>query len=297
MLKHLLATNDYLLLPGVYDGLSALIASRAGFKALYMSGFAVAGSLLGKPDIGLLSATEMAERAAQVVAAAGAVPVIADGDNGYGGELNVMRLVQLYERAGVAAIQLEDQVSPKRCGHMEGKQVVSLEEAARKIVAAVQARRNPALLIIARTDARATHGLDEALRRGRAFLAAGADILFIEAPQSVAEMQTIAAAFPGVPLVANMVEDGKTPELQPAALAALGFRLILRPVAALLRQAHALQLAYAELAADGALAAGQPRLTFAGFNQLVGLPQLLAVAADLTDAVSSLTDAAAADQP
>jgi 2-methylisocitrate lyase-like PEP mutase family enzyme len=170
MLKALLATNDYLLLPGVYDGLSALIASQAGFKALYMSGFAVAGSLLGKPDIGLLSATEMAERAAQIVAAAGPVPVVADGDNGYGGELNVMRLVQLYERAGVAAIQLEDQVSPKRCGHMEGKQVVSLEEAARKIRAAVQARRNPELLIIARTDARATHDLDEALRRGRAFL-------------------------------------------------------------------------------------------------------------------------------
>lgn len=178
MLKQLMNDADYLMLPGVYDGLSALIASQAGFKALYMTGFGVAASLLGKPDIGLVTATEMAERAAQIVAAAGAVPVIADGDNGYGGELNVMRLVQAYERAGVAAIQLEDQVMPKRCGHMDGKLVVPMDEAVQKIRAAIAARSSADFLVIARTDARATNGLDEALRRGHAMLDAGADILF-----------------------------------------------------------------------------------------------------------------------
>ncbi len=278
MLKQLMNDTDYLVLPGVYDGLSALIASQAGFKALYMTGFGVAASLLGKPDIGLVTATEMVERAAQIVAAAGAVPVIADGDNGYGGELNVMRLVQAYERAGVAAIQLEDQVMPKRCGHMEGKLVVSMDEAVQKIRAAIAARSSPDFLVIARTDARATHDLDEALRRGHAMLDAGADILFIEAPQSEAEMQIIASTFAGVPLVANMVEDGKTPEVAPAVLAAMGFRLILRPVAALLRHARVLQLAYGELAATGALASDQPRLAFADFNELVGLAALQAQA-------------------
>lgn len=278
MLKQLMNDSDYLVLPGVYDGLSALIASQAGFKALYMTGFGVAASLLGKPDIGLVTATEMVERAAQIVAAAGAVPVIADGDNGYGGELNVMRLVQAYERAGVAAIQLEDQVMPKRCGHMEGKLVVSMDEAVQKIRAAIAARSSPDFLVIARTDARATHDLDEALRRGHAMLDAGADILFIEAPQSEAEMQIIASTFAGVPLVANMVEDGKTPEVAPAVLAAMGFRLILRPVAALLRHARVLQLAYGELAATGALASDQPRLAFADFNELVGLAALQAQA-------------------
>ena len=274
MLKQLINANDYLVLPGVYDGLSALVASQSGFKALYMSGFGVAASLLGKPDIGLVTATEMIERAAQIVAAAGTLPVIADGDNGYGGELNVMRLVQAYERAGVAAIQLEDQVMPKRCGHMEGKSVVPVEEAVRKIRAAVAARTKPEFLIIARTDSRATHDLDEALSRGHGMLAAGADILFIEAPQSRAEMQIIARTFAGVPLVANMVEDGKTPDLPPEELAAMGFRLILRPVSALLRHARVLQLAYAELAATGALAREQPRLAFADFNELVGLAAL-----------------------
>ena len=278
MLKQLMNDSDYLVLPGVYDGLSALIASQTGFKALYMTGFGVAASLLGKPDIGLVTATEMAERAAQIVAAAGAAPVIADGDNGYGGELNVMRLVQAYERAGVAAIQLEDQVMPKRCGHMEGKLVVPMDEAVQKIRAAIAARSSPDFLVIARTDARATHDLNEALRRGHAMLDAGADILFIEAPQSEAEMQIIASTFAGVPLVANMVEDGKTPEFAPAVLAAMGFRLILRPVAALLRHARVLQLAYGELAATGALASDQPRLTFAEFNALVGLEALQAQA-------------------
>ena len=189
-----------------------------------------------------------------------------------------MRLVQAYERAGVAAIQLEDQVMPKRCGHMEGKLVVSMDEAVQKIRAAIAARSSPDFLVIARTDARATHDLDEALRRGHAMLDAGADILFIEAPQSEAEMQIIASTFAGVPLVANMVEDGKTPEVAPAVLAAMGFRLILRPVAALLRHARVLQLAYGELAATGALASDQPRLAFADFNELVGLAALQAQA-------------------
>ena len=176
-----------------------------------MTGFGVAGASFGVPDIGLVSATEMIERVRVLATAAAPVPLIADGDNGHGGPLNAARLTRAYERAGAACIQLEDQVLPKRCGHMEDKEVVSRAEAAAKIRAAVDARSKPRFKIMARTDARATHGLDEALRRGEDFLKAGADILFIEAPRDEKELETVARTFPGMPLVANLVEDGKTP--------------------------------------------------------------------------------------
>lgn len=272
-LRQQLERKEVLIVPGVFDALSARIAATQEFPAIYMSGFAVAASLLGEPDIGLVTATEMVTRAGQIVQAS-QKPVIADGDNGYGGVFNVERLVRNYEQAGVACIQLEDQVNPKRCGHMENKEVVGLEEAAQKIAAAVAARRSKDFLIMARTDARATHDLSEALRRAEAFLNAGADILFIEAPRSVAEMQTIKAAFPEVPLVANMVEDGKTPDLTPVQLQELGYQILLRPVSALLTVAETLTRAYSNLHATGDLQA-MDRFSFSGINELVGLPDYL----------------------
>jgi 2-methylisocitrate lyase-like PEP mutase family enzyme len=236
-----------------------------------MSGFAVAGSLLAKPDIGLVTASEMIERAGQIVSSAGDSAVIADGDNGYGGEHNVARLVSAYEQAGVQAIQLEDQVSPKRCGHMENKQVVELDEAVAKISMAIKTRASDHFLVVARTDSRATHGLKEALRRGEAFLKAGADILFIEAPQSIEEMTTIKNEFPDVVLVANMVEGGKTPELGVNDLADLGFQIVLRPVTALLSVSKALQQCYSALAETGKARQANELITFDAYNELTGL--------------------------
>ncbi len=274
MLKRLLESNGQLVVPGVYDALSSHIASLCGFKALYMSGFAVAGSLLAKPDIGLVTASEMVDRAREIVDAAHAIPVIADGDNGYGGVHNVARLVRAYESAGVQCIQLEDQVSPKRCGHMENKQVVSLEDAVRKIEMAVESRSSDDFLVMARTDARATNNLTEAIRRGEAFVDAGADILFIEAPLSIEEMKQIQANFPTIPLVANMVEEGKTPECTSAQLQDMGYQIILRPVSALLAAAKSLQLSYLSLRETSQLNSEQPRFAFSEFNELVGLDEM-----------------------
>jgi len=271
MLKKYLAQGQQLLAPGVFDALSARIAHQSGFEVLYMSGFCVAGTLLGKPDIGLVTATEMIQRAQQIVDAAPGTAVIADGDNGHGGIHNVTRLVQAYESAGVACIQLEDQVIPKRCGHMENKEVVSLEEAVQKITAAADARRSKEFLIMARTDARATHGLDEALKRGEAFLEAGADILFIEAPASVAEMERITKHFPNTPLVANLVEGGKTPELSMPELKSMGFQIVLRPVSALLSISAALQNDYAALLRTGKLAESTGHLSFSEYNKMIGV--------------------------
>ena len=265
-----------LVAPGAYDALTARIASQAGAEAVYMTGFGVAGSLLGVPDIGIVSATEMIDRVRALAAAAAPVPLIADGDNGHGGTANVERLVRAYEQAGAACIQLEDQVLPKRCGHMDGKEVVPLEEGAAKIRAAVRARNNRDFLIMARTDARSVLGFDEALRRADAYLNAGADLLFVEAPQSEAELRTVAERFKNVPLVANMVEDGKTPMQSAAALGALGFRLVLFPISALLAAARTAQRVYAGLLANGKPDAGVERVTFQAYNDIVGLSAYLA---------------------
>lgn len=275
-LRALLARPQILVAPGAFDGISARFAAQAGAEAVYMTGFGVAGSLLGVPDIGLVSATEMADRVRALAEAAGPAPLIADGDNGHGGALNAARLTRLYEGAGAACIQLEDQVLPKRCGHMEGKEIVAKGEAVARIRAAVDARHDPGFCIMARTDARAVAGLDEALRRAEAYLAAGADLLFVEAPQSLEEMRAVAARFPGVPLVANMVEDGKTPYLDAATLQDTGFRLAIFPVSALLVAARAVQEAYAALLGAGRLPAGAARLSFGGYNEAMGLPELLA---------------------
>ncbi|MDA1369378.1 MAG: isocitrate lyase/PEP mutase family protein [Proteobacteria bacterium] len=271
MLKAILNLRETIVVPGTYDALSALIAKQAGFKALYMSGFSVAGSLLAKPDIGLVTSAQMIERAHQIVAAAGDTPVIADGDNGYGSEESTAVLVNAYEQAGVQCIQLEDQVSPKRCGHMDNKQVVDLDTAVRIISSAVRARNSEQFLVMARTDSIATHDLSEALRRGEAFLKAGADMLFIEAPQSVEEMAIIKKEFPNTVLVANMVEEGKTPELSVEQLANLGFQVVLRPVTALLGVAKSLQSSYAALSEPGNTLSMPARLTFHDYNELLGL--------------------------
>ncbi|WP_431858559.1 isocitrate lyase/PEP mutase family protein [Azospirillum sp.] len=235
--------------PGVYDMVSAKLADAAGFDALYMTGFGVVASHLGLPDAGLATYTDMVGRVRQI-AEGTATPLIADGDTGYGGLLNVDHTVRGYEAAGAQAIQIEDQEFPKRCGHTPGRRVIPLADAARKVKVAAEARASKDFLIVARTDARTAHGLDEALRRGEAFLKAGADILFIESPESVEEMERIGRTF-GVPLLANMVEGGRTPLLGRGELEALGYKVAIFPVAGLLAAAGALQALYAHIKAAG----------------------------------------------
>lgn len=273
--EDLLASGEFLILPGAYDALSARIAVRAGARAVYMTGFGVVGASFGVPDIGLIGPDQMTERVRAIAGAIAPVPLVADGDNGHGGPLDVVRLVRAYEQAGASAIQLEDQVIPKRCGHMEGKEIVSRAEAAAKIRAASAGRSSASFKIVARTDARAVEGLDEALRRGEEFLKAGADVLFIEAPQSEAELSTIAQTFKGVPLVANMVEDGKTPWLSPAALRTMGYRIALYPITALLAAAKTLEDAYSKVVAGRADQVAA-RLKFAEYNDVVGLAEAMA---------------------
>lgn len=269
--------------PGAYDALSARLAAQAGAEVVYMTGFGVAGAGFGLPDIGLVSAAEMMERVRVIAAAAAPVPLIADGDNGHGGPLNAARLARAYEQAGAQCIQIEDQVFPKRCGHMEGKEVVPVAEAAAKIRAAADARAEKSFKIMARTDARATHDLDEALRRGDAFLKAGADILFIEAPRDEAEMRKVAETFKGVPLVVNIVEDGKTPYLGAKELEAIGYKIALFPVSALLAVTARLQGVYAALLKGEGLPDADPRVTFQRYNELIGLNDMLADAAAINE--------------
>jgi 2,3-dimethylmalate lyase len=279
-LKTLIASGQIVMAPGAYDALSAKIAAQQGFDAVYMTGFGVSGSTLGMPDIGLMTATEMADRARALTEAVGPVPLIADADNGHGGELNVARMVRMYEQAGVACIQLEDQVFPKRCGHMASKDVIDRTEASNKIAAAVAARRSDDFLIMARTDSRAVIGIDEALRRGDSFLEAGADLLFIEAPQSLEELRRVAETFKGAKLVANMVEDGRTPYLDIEELQKLGFALAIYPVSALLVVAQRLQQTYAAMRVQGLLPKGEARLRFGEYNSMIGLDQLVPSAVD-----------------
>src|SRR5438105_10474869 len=200
-LRELLAGPDMLVVPGAYDALSARLIAQAGFPAVYMTGFGTAASVLGQPDVGLLTMSEMVSRAAAIAGVVGDLPLIADADTGYGNPINVRRTVREYERAGVAGLHIEDQVWPKKCGHMEGKQVIPMNEMVQKIRAAVDARQDPDFVIIARTDANAVNSLEDALRRGKAYHEAGADVIFIEASRSMAELRSIAAAFPNVALL------------------------------------------------------------------------------------------------
>ena len=200
-LRVLLAGPDVLVAPGAYDALSARLIAQAGFQAVYMTGFGTAASVLGQPDVGLLTMSEMVSRASALAAVTGDLPLIADADTGYGNPVNVRRTIREYEQAGVAGLHVEDQVWPKKCGHMEGKQVIPMEEMVQKVRAAVDARQDPDFVIIARTDANAVNGLEDALERGRAYREAGADVIFIEAPRSIAELKAIKQGFPDVPLL------------------------------------------------------------------------------------------------
>ena len=247
-LREALAGKGLVTAPGVYDMISARIADGMGFSALYMTGFGVSATL-GLPDAGLTSYTEMVERVAQICRGT-STPVICDADTGFGGLLNVERTVQGYERAGAAAIQIEDQVFPKKCRHTPGRRVVPAGEMGRKIEVAAASRSSADFLIVARTDARTNHGLDEALRRGEAYAKAGADILFIESPESEEEMARIGRHF-DVPLVANMADGGRTPILPKKRLEEIGYRIAIFPATGLLAATKALERVYGVLKEKG----------------------------------------------
>jgi 2-methylisocitrate lyase-like PEP mutase family enzyme len=262
--------NEIFLAPGMFDMISAKIADRLGFDCLYMTGYGVVASYLGLPDAGLATYSDMVGRVAQF-ARVTETPFIADGDTGYGGLLNVQHTVRGYEAAGACAIQIEDQEFPKKCGHMLGRRVVSTEDMVAKIRVAVESRTDPNFLIVARTDARTTNGLDDALLRGDAYLKAGADVLFIESPESVEEMEQIGAAFRGVPLLANMVEGGRTPILDAPSLQAIGYRIAIYPALGFLAAAAACEQAYVALKASGSSSAlTGPLYDFKKMSALMG---------------------------
>lgn len=273
-LKELLESGEIIVAPGAYDAWSARLIAESGFKAVYMTGYGVSASVLGKPDIGLITLTEMATAAKNIVNACGEIPVIADGDNGYGGVMSVMRSVVEYEIAGVAAIQLEDQVTPKRCGHMEGKEVISKEDMVFKIKAALHARKDPDFLIIARTDARAVNGFEDALDRALAYEKAGADIVFFEAPQSIEEMKVVAQTIKS-PLMANMVEKGKTPLLKTNDLQDLGYKIAIYPVAPLYSATKAMLEFYDKLKEDKTSSTSLDKMVdFPTFNRMIHLQEI-----------------------
>lgn len=259
--------------PGIFDMISAKIADGMGFDALYMTGFGTVASHLGLPDAGLATYTDMVARV-RLFAEGTTTPLIADGDTGYGGLLNVDFTVRGYEAAGAAGIQLEDQEYPKKCGHTPGRRVIPIEDAARKIKVAAEARSSKDFLIVARTDARTTLGLDEALRRGEAFAKAGADILFIESPESLEEMRRIGEAF-DLPLVANMVEGGRTPILSRAELEECGYKLAIFPASGFLAIGAALRSVYGEILKKGSTKDWSGELyPFGDFAKLMGFERV-----------------------
>jgi len=273
MLRSLIQGNDIVVAPGAADALVAKIIERTGFKALYLTGAGVSYTTLGLSDVGLINMKEMVVKAEQICSAV-AIPVIADGDNGYGNALNVRRTIHEYERAGVAAIQLEDQVFPKKCGHLAGKQLIPKNEMVNKIKAALDARNDDDFLIIARTDAKAVDGLDAALDRAIAYQNAGADIIFVEAPESIEEMRLINQKIDS-PTMANMVEGGRTPLLSTDELKSLGYKLVIFPNAALRVAAKALLELMAHIKNEGTTKNYlQNMLLFEEFNNLIGLKEL-----------------------
>jgi len=274
-LRHRLSARESVLMPGVWDPLSALIVQNSGFSTAFVSGFAVSGTLLGRPDVGYLTQTEMAEVAQRVCSSVPNLNVVVDADTGYGDPMTVRRTVELWEQAGAAGLFLEDQVWPKRCGHMDGKQVVEREDWLAKLRAACDHREH--LHVTARTDARAAVSLNEALERAKMARDTGADALFVEAPQSINEMEAIAKALPDITLVANMVEKGKTPLLTLAELAELGFCLVVSPLSLLLASTQAMTRAAGLLADSGTLREHLAEIApFDAFTDLVGLPEHLA---------------------
>jgi methylisocitrate lyase len=276
LLRQALSQSGQLVMPGVYDALSAKIAARSGFEVIFITGYSLSATLLGEPDFGLLTQTEVIA-AAQRICSVVRMPVIVDADTGYGNAINVIRTVRELIGAGAAGMFLEDQVWPKRCGHMQGKQVIALEEQVKKLKAAMEAKQNRDFFIVARTDSRQALGLDAAIERGIAFKEAGADAVFIEAPESKEEMRAISKHVAG-PLVANMIERGVTPLMGPKELKELGFDLIVWPLAPLYSAAKSLTEVYTTLRRDGSTLAILDRLMpFDEFNRVVGLDEKYAL--------------------
>lgn len=265
-------SKDMVVAPGVFDLISALIADRMGFSALYMTGYGTVASHLGLPDAGLATYRDMVERAGRI-AQMTKTPLIADADTGYGGLLNVAHTVRGYEAAGVAAIQIEDQEFPKKCGHTPNRRVIAAEEMARKIEVACNSRKRDDFLIIARTDARTAHGIDEAIRRGKLYRDAGADIVFVEAPESDGEMKRICSEI-DAPTLANMVEGGRTPVLSAQRLKEIGFAIALFPGSGFLATGKALESVYADIRENGCTTEKTPLYDFAQFNELIGFPEI-----------------------
>jgi 2,3-dimethylmalate lyase len=275
-LRELLESGELIVAPGAFDPLAARCVEAAGFGAVYMTGFGTAAALLGRPDVGLVTMTEMADNAARMAACVD-IPLIADADTGYGNPLNVIRTVGAFEAAGAAGIHLEDQVAPKKCGHLDGKSVISTEEMVQKIRAACDARTSPEFVIIARTDAVAVEGFDRAIERGRRYRAAGADALFIEAVRTEQEAAAVADSFPAVPLLFNWAEGGKTPPISLDRLKQLGYRIVIFPISTLLAATAAMTAVLREIGTAGTPAAALPAWPgFADFVDFIGLPEVRA---------------------
>jgi 2,3-dimethylmalate lyase len=276
-LKQLLAGTRCIVAPGVADAFAARMVAMEGFEACYMTGFGTSLTRLGMPDIGLLTMSEMIDNAARIADAC-AVPLVADADTGYGNAMNVRRTIREYERAGVAGVHLEDQAWPKRCGHLAGKRVVPTVEMEAKLKAAVDSRRDSDFVVIARTDAIAVEGFDAALERGERYREAGADVVFIEAPTSMQQLETIAQRFRGVPLLYNMAASGKTPDLDNEIMARLGFRLAIFPNWLLLAAIPAMRRMLRELKSKGSVRDIRAEVaTFKEFTDIAGLPEVQAL--------------------
>jgi 2-methylisocitrate lyase-like PEP mutase family enzyme len=276
-LRSRLMRKPIVVAPGVYDAFTALVAEQSGFRTLYVSGAAISYTRLGRPDIGLVSMSEVVEIVGVIRDRVGA-ELIVDADTGYGNALNVGRTMRLFERAGASAIQLEDQDFPKRCGHLDGKVLIPAAEMAGKIRAAVDARRSRETLVIARTDAIAVEGFERAIERAALYRNAGADVLFVEAPKTRMDLKRIPPALGGVPLMANMVEGGKTPTLSAAELESMGFALVIFPGGIVRALGHMASEYYASLAARGTSEPFRSRmLDFTSLNELIGTPEMLAL--------------------
>lgn len=270
-LRDRLAKGEFILAPGIYDGISARVADKMDFPALYMTGYGATASMLGLPDAGLATYSDMVGRA-EMICSITTTPLIADADTGYGGLLNVRRTVRGYEAAGVAAIQIEDQETPKKCGHTPGRRVVPAEEMVLKIKVAVEARRHDETMIVARTDARTAHGLDEALRRATLYEAAGADVIFVESPESEAELERIGREV-SKPLLANMVEFGKTPRVEVERLKKWGFDLAIYPGLGFSVAAEAMRLSWSHLK-DKGTSNGVAAPQYRDMHELMGFPEV-----------------------
>lgn len=278
-LQNILSVETVTILPGIYDALSAKLAEQAGFEAAVITGYSLAATVLGKPDIGLLTYSELVV-AAKNICAAVKIPIIVDGDTGYGGPLNVLRLVQDLIQLGAAGVILEDQVWPKRCGHMQGKEIVSTAEHLARIRAAVAVKSasGDPFIIIARTDARAIEGLQQAIDRAAAYADAGADMVFVEAPQSIEEIEMISKQLK-VPLLINMIEGGKTPLLPLHRLQELRYAAVAYPLTGIYSTAIALANAYSGLRATGMSVSGDHLMNFQQFNDIIGLQEHLELSA------------------